>query len=192
MDNKFSAYELDLVQLYDIGEQIINNYKKQLEIDDINATYSLANSIEWNIVQKDENTLTLEMTILERYIWVEFGRLPTSNNTTKWVDSVGDIERWYINKMKRGKLIPKPNQEIPTTQKEIRKVAYAIVNKIHKFGFYGYNSEGKHSLGKSLQKSVNEGLIDKFVNGISQDFADQIKVELNKLSIRKIPKQKKV
>lgn len=192
MDNKFSAYELDLVQLYDIGEQIINNYKEQLDLDNVIASGELVNSIDWNIVQKDENTLTLEMTILERYIWVEFGRLPTSNNTTKWVDSVGDIERWYINKMKRGKLIPKPNQEIPTTQKEIRKVAYAIVNKIHRFGFYGYNSEGKHSLGKSLQKSVNEGLIDKFINGISQDFADQIKVELNKLSIRKIPKQKKV
>lgn len=192
MDNKFSAYELDLVQLYDIGEQIINNYKKQLDLDNVIASGELVNSIDWNIVQKDENTLTLEMTILEHYIWVEFGRLPTSNNTTQWVDSVGDIERWYINKMKRNKLIPKPNQEIPTTQKEIRKVAYAIVNKIHRFGFYGYNSEGKHSLGKSLQKSVNEGLIDKFVNGISQDFADQIKVELNKLSIRKIPKQKKV
>lgn len=189
MDNKFSAYELDLVQLYDIGEQIINNYKEQLEFDDINATNSLVNSIEWNIVQKNENTLTLEMSLFDYWFWVEYGRYPTSNNTTKWVDSVGDIERWYVAKMKKGKIIPKPSQEIPTTQKEIRKVAYAIVQKIHRFGFYEYYSEGKHSLEKSLQKSDNEGLIKKFVNGISQDFAEQIEVELNSLKIRKIPKQ---
>lgn len=191
MDNKFSAYELDLVQLYDIGEQIINNYKEQLDLDNVIASGELVNSIDWNIVQKDENTLTLEMSLFNYWYWVEYGREKTKKLEDKWETPIEDISNWVINKIKRGKFIPKPDKKIPTTQKEIRQVSYAIVNKIHEVGYYGDGDThyGKHPLEKSLQKSVNEGLIDKFINGISQDFADQIKTELNSLSIRKIPKQ---
>lgn len=189
--NKQDPKILDLTALYNVAEEIIQNYKEQLEIDNAVASGDLLNSIEWNIVQKDENTLTLEMSLFDYWFYVEYGRNPTSKNETKWVDSVGDIERWYIAKMKKGKLIPKPNQEIPTTQKEIRKVAYAIVQKIHNFGFYEYYNEGKHSLEKSLQRSEEEKLIERFAMALTQPLCGEVVSELNKIETRKKPKPKR-
>lgn len=183
---------LDLSSLYNVAEEIINNYKEQLEIDNAVASGDLLNSIEWNIVQKDENTLTLEMSLFDYWFYVEYGRNPTQSQSTVWETPIQDISNWIINKIKRGKLIPKPNQEIPTTQKEIRKVAYAIVQKIHKFGYYGYNVEGKHSLEKSLQKSENEQLFERFVNALVQPLCGEIVAELNTLSVRQQPKQRRV
>lgn len=179
---------LDLTQLYNISEQIINNYKQQLEKDNAVASGNLINSIEWNIVQKDENTLTLEMSIAEYFVWVELGRRPTQSNTNSWNNPINDISNWIINKIKRGKLIPKPNQEIPTTQKQIQQVSYAIVNKIHKYGYYDYNSQGKHSLEKSLQKSEIEQLIERFAMALTQPLCGEIVADLKKLEIREKPK----
>lgn len=191
MSKQFDVQDIELSKLYDIGEQIINKYKEQLEIDNINASGSLSNSIEWNIVKKDENTLTLEMQLFDFWIYTEYGRQPTQAQTTEWEDSVGDIKKWIISKIQRGKFIPRPDKQIPTTDREIEQTAYTIVNKIHKYGYYAYNQSGKHPLQTSLQKSANEGLIDKFCNAVGGELANEIVVELNKLSVRPIPKPKR-
>lgn len=188
---QYDVLDIELSKLYDIGKQIIDKYKEQLELDNINASGSLSNSIEWNIVQKDENTLTLEMSLYDYWIYTEYGRQPTQAQTTKWDDSIGDIKKWIINKIEKGKFIPRPDKQIPTTDREIEQTAYAIVNKIHKYGYYGYNQSGKHPLQTSLQKSANEGLIDKFCNAVGGELANEIVVELNKLSVRPIPKPKR-
>lgn len=191
MDLRKRPEILDLTALYNVAEEIIQNYKEQLEIDNAVASGDLLNSIEWNIVQKDENTLTLEMSLFDYWFYVEYGRNPTQSQSTVWETPIQDISNWIINKIKRGKLIPKPNQEIPTTQKEIRKVAYAIVQKIHKFGYYGYNVEGKHSLEKSLQRSEEEKLIERFAIALTQPLCGEVVSELNKIETRKKPKPKR-
>ena len=188
---QYDVLDIELSKLYDIGKQIIDKYKEQLELDNINASGSLSNSIEWNIVKKNENTLTLEMSLFDYWIYTEYGRQPTQAQSTKWDDSVGDIKKWIINKIKKGKFIPRPDKQIPTTDKQIEQTAYAIVNKIHKYGYYEYNQSGKHPLQTSLQKSANEGLIDKFCNAVGGELANEIVVELNKLSVRPKPKPKR-
>ena len=188
---QYDVLDIELSKLYDIGKQIIDKYKEQLELDNINASGSLSNSIEWNIVKKNENTLTLEMSLFDYWIYTEYGRQPTQAQSTKWDDSVGDIKKWIINKIEKGKFIPRPDKQIPTTDKQIEQTAYAIVNKIHKYGYYEYNQSGKHPLQTSLQKSANEGLIDKFCNAVGGELANEIVVELNKLSVRPKPKPKR-
>ena len=188
---RYDVLDIELSKLYDIGKQIIDKYKEQLELDNINASGSLSNSIEWNIVKKNENTLTLEMSLFDYWIYTEYGRQPTQAQSTKWDDSVGDIKKWIINKIEKGKFIPRPDKQIPTTDKQIEQTAYAIVNKIHKYGYYEYNQSGKHPLQTSLQKSANEGLIDKFCNAVGGELANEIVVELNKLSVRPKPKPKR-
>lgn len=186
---KYNANDIELSKLYDVAELIINNYKQQLEIDNINASNDLVNSIEWNIIQKDENTLTLQMDILHYFYYVEFGRQPSK--TDGWENPISDLSNWIINKIKKGTFIPRPDKQIPTTQQEIKKVANAIYDKITKYGFYGYNSEGKHSLDKTLQKSIADGLVEKFCNAIGGEMANEIVVELKQIETRKKPKPKR-
>lgn len=184
--NKQDPKILDLTALYNVAVEIIQNYKEQLEIDNVNATDTLLNSIQWSIIEKD-NLLTLEMQIADYFIYTEYGRNPTQGQSVKWENPVEDIKRWYRKKSAKGKLIPKPNQTIPTTEKEIEKVAYAIVNKIHKYGYYGTTSEGKHSLEKAMKRSKEEELIDRFAMALTQPLAGEVVADLKKLEIREKP-----
>lgn len=184
--NKQDPKILDLTALYNIAVEIIQNYKEQLEIDNVNATDNLLNSIQWSIIEKDD-LLTLEMQIADYFIYTEYGRNPTQGQSIKWENPVEDIKRWYRKKSAKGKLIPKPNQTIPTTEKEIEKVAYAIVNKIHKYGYYGTTSEGKHSLEKAMKRSKEEELIDRFAMALTQPLAGEVVAEIKTLEIRKKP-----
>lgn len=184
--NKQDPKILDLTALYNVAVEIIQNYKEQLEIDNVNATDNLLNSIQWSIIEKDD-LLTLEMQIADYFIYTEYGRNPTQGQSIKWENPVEDIKRWYRKKSAKGKLIPKPNQTIPTTEKEIEKVAYAIVNKIHKYGYYGTTSEGKHSLEKAMKRSKEEELIDRFAMALTQPLAGEVIAEIKTLEIRKKP-----
>jgi hypothetical protein len=184
--NKQDPKILDLTALYNVAVEIIQNYKEQLEIDNVNATDNLLNSIQWSIIEKDD-LLTLEMQIADYFIYTEYGRNPTQGQSIKWENPVEDIKRWYRKKSAKGKLIPKPNQTIPTTEKEIEKVAYAIVNKIHKYGYYGTTSEGKHSLEKAMKRSKEEELIDRFAMALTQPLAGEVVAEIKTLEIRKKP-----
>lgn len=177
---------LDLTALYNVAEEIINNYKQQLEIDNINASNDLVNSIEWNIIQKDENTLTLEMSLFNYWFWVEYGR--SASRTSGWDNPIDDISQWIISKISRGKFIPRADKKIPTTQKEIRKVASAIYKKITNEGYYEHNSQGKYPLHNSLQKSIEEGLLDRFAMALTQPLCGEVVSDLKALEIREKPK----
>lgn len=190
MSKQFDPKILDLTALYNVAEEIINNYKEQLELDNINSSGSLSNSIEWNIAKKDENTLTLEMQLFDYWYYIEYGRNPSVGNSD-WENPISDLSNWIINKIKQGTFIPRPDKQIPTTQQEIKKVANAIYDKITKYGFYGYNSEGKHSLDKTLKKSIADGLVDKFCNAVGGELANEIVVELKQIETRPIPKPKR-
>lgn len=186
-----SPFSFDLVPLYDIADEIINIYKNEIYFNaEAVATGDLLNSIDFEIVQKDDNTLTLQLIVLDYYYFIEFGRKPTEKLKDKWDNPVEDISRWLTKKIERGKFIPKNNREVPSTQKEIRKVSYAIVQKIHDFGFYNYNSEGKKPLEKALQKSIADGLINKFTTALAEQYQNDILVDITGLSdkLKKRPK----
>lgn len=177
-----SPFSFDLVPLYDIADEIIQNYKDEIINIDAVATGNLLNSIDFEIVQKDDNTLTLQLIVLDYYYFIEFGRDKTGKLQSKWDNPVEDISRWLTKKIQRGKFIPKNNREIPTTQKEIRKASYAIVQKIHDFGFYDYTQEGKQPLEKSLKKSIADGLINKFTNVLAEQYQNDIVVDITGLT----------
>lgn len=187
---KKKATEIDLVPLYDIADEIIQNYKQEIINIDAIATGDLLNSIDFEIVQKDENTLTLQLIVLDYYYFIEFGRGKTGKLETKWNDPIGDISRWITKKIQRGKWIGRADRPIPTTSTQIRQAAYAIVQKIHEQGYYGLSQEGKHPLEKSLQKSMGDGLIEKFCNVFKEQYQDDILVDITGLSdkLKKRPK----
>lgn len=189
MDLRKRPEILDLTALYNVAEEIIERYKLELETQDIKGSGALIDSIKWNIIEKDSNTLILEMQLLDYWYYTEYGRQPTSSQSTVWDNPVEDISNWLISKKTRGKLIPRADKPIPTTETEIKKVAYAIVQKIHKYGYYGRNSQGKHSLQNTLNQCKADGTIERFCYALCGAYAEEIKTELNSLKIRKIPKQ---
>lgn len=177
-----NPFTFDLVPLYDIADEIINIYKNEIINIDAVATGNLLNSIDFEIVQKNDNTLTLQLIVLDYYYFIEFGRDKTGKLQSKWDNPVEDISRWLTKKIERGKFIPKNNREIPTTQKEIRKASYAIVQKIHDFGYYDYNHHGKHPLENTLKKSIADGLINKFTNVLAEQYQNDIVVDITGLT----------
>lgn len=190
---KKKVTEIDLVPLYDIADDIIQNYKDELVNSGAVATEELLKSINFEIVQKDENTLTLQLIVLDYYYYVEFGRDKTGKLQSKWADPIGDITRWIEAKKANGRWIGRADRPIPTTQTEIRQAAYAIVQKIHNQGFYTNNGGpyyGKHPLQNSLQKSIGDGLIEKFCNVFKEQYQDDILVDITGLSdkLKKRPK----
>lgn len=182
-----SPFSFDLVPLYDIADEIINIYKNEIYFNaEAVATGNLLNSIDFEIVQKNDNTLTLQLIVLDYYYFIEFGRDKTGKLQSKWDNPVEDISRWLTKKIERGKFIPKNNREVPTTQKEIRKASYAIVKKIHEHGYYtngdGGTRYGKHPLENTLKKSIADGLINKFTNVLAEQYQNDIIVDITGLT----------
>lgn len=177
-----NPFTFDLTPLYDIADEIVQNYRDEIIAIDAIASKNLLNSINFEIVQKDDNTLTLQLIVLDYYYFIEFGRNKTNKLQTKWEASIDDISKWVSKKIQRGKFIPKNNRPIPTTDKEIEKVAYAIVNKIHRVGFYGDTHYGKHPLENSLKKSIADGLIDKFVNVFVEQCQNDVVADISGLT----------
>lgn len=185
-----NAFNFDLVPLYDIADEIINIYKNEIKDIDAIGTGDLLNSIDFDIVQKNDNTLTLQLIVLDYYYFIEFGRKPTDKLETKWENPMYDIGKWVISKIRRGKWIGKANKPIPKTIKDIRRVSYAIIQKIHATGFYDDTHHGKQPLEKALQKSIADGLIDKFTNALAEQYQNDILVDITGLSdkLKKRPK----
>ena len=189
-----NPFTFDLVPLYDIADEIINIYKNEIINIDAIAPGDLLNSIDFDIVQKDDNTLTLQLIVLDYYYFIEWGRDKTGRLDTPWENPVEDISRWINKKIQRGKWIPKNNKPIPTTQKEIRKASYAIIKKIHEHGYYtngdGGTRYGKHPLQNTLKKSIADGLIEKFTNALADQMQNDIVVDITGLSdkLKKRPK----
>ena len=187
---QYDVLDIELSKLYDYGRQIIEKYKEELKIVNAVASEDLLKSIEWTIKRVDDNTLTLEMSLFDYWYYIEYGRNPSVGNS-EWENPIQDLTRWIRYKINQGSLIPKPDYQIPTTQKEIVRFANAIYSKVTKYGFYEYNVEGKHPLENTLKKSIADGLVDKFCNAVGGELANEIVVELNKLSVRPIPKPKR-
>lgn len=183
--NKQDPKILDLTPLYNVAEEIIQNYRDEIIAIDAIGTGTLLDSIDFDIIQVNDNTLTLQLTVAEHYIWVEYGRSPS--RTDGWANPIEDLSQWIISKISRGKFIPRADKKIPTIQKEIRKVASSIYSKITKYGYYGTTSQGKHPLENSLTKSEQEGLIERFAMAMTQPLCGEVVSDFKALEIRKKP-----
>ena len=184
--NKQDSKILDLSPLYNVAEEIIQNYRNEIIAIDAIGTGTLLNSIDFDIIQVNDNTLTLQLSVAEHYIWVEYGRSPS--RTSGWDDPIYDLSKWIISKISRGKFIPRSDKQISTTQKEIRKTASSIYHKITTQGYYGTNQSGKHPLEKSIDKSQADGLIERFAMALTQPLAGEVVADIKKLEIREKPK----
>ena len=173
--------KIDFTSFYDGAAELVQMYKDELERQRVSASGELSRSVDFD-VDYDENDITLYFNMAVWWYYVEKGRRPTgSGGGQTWTNSVQEIERWMRNKMSRGWFVPRRNNKIPRTDKEIKSVAYAIVRKIHREGFYSPNHQGLHILQQVLDKAEATGLLDKMVDSVVQGFDKEVTVEIEKL-----------
>lgn len=173
---------VDWTVLYDYAQQIVDEYKKEINNQKVSASGELADTATFDFDFND-NSVTLYLVLALQWYYVEYSRRPTGSGAgQKWPNAVGDIEQWIRNKMQRGWFVPRNSREIPKTDKEIRKTAWGIVNKIHKVGWYGDTDHyGLHILQTILEKAEASGLLNKIVQGITEQYNNEVTVELQRL-----------
>lgn len=172
---------INFTELYNGAAKIVQMYKQELELQKVNASGELSRSADFD-VDFDENDITVYFIANAQFYYVEYGRRPTgSGGGQTWVDPITDISNWMQNKMSRGWFIPRNSRPIPKTPKEIRRVASAIVRKIHRQGFYDPNSQGKHILRTVLERAEQQGIIQKMVNSVVSAFDEEINVAIEEI-----------
>lgn len=173
--------KIDFTSFYDGAAELVQMYKDELERQRVSASGELSRSVDFD-VDYDENDITLYFNMAVWWYYVEKGRRPTGGGGGQtWANSVQEIEQWMRNKMSRGWFVPRRNNKIPRTDREIKSVAYAIVRKIHREGFYSPNHQGLHILQQVLDKAEATGLLDKMVDSVVQGFDKEVTVEIEKL-----------
>lgn len=167
--------------LYNLAMELATQYQKNLEAAKVNATGALSRAATNYIFTWKGDTLMLVFRLPEEWYYVEHGRKPTSGVTGKpWPNAVEDIIQWIRIKriaprsQMRAARVPRTRKPIPKAEQE-RRLAQAIVRKIHREGFYSPNHQGKHL----LEQSIEEVEIKERLKGILIDaFGKEIKVEL--------------
>ena len=172
---------VDWSKMYDYAQQLVDNYKQELQNQKVSASGELADTATFDF-DFDDNHVTLYLVLALQWYYVEYGRNATGSGAgQRWPNAVGDIEQWIRNKIKRGWFIPRNNRQIPKTDKEIRRTAYGIVKKIHRAGWYGETSYGLHILEDVLERAQSTGLLDKMIQSVASQYDKEIEIEIQKL-----------
>lgn len=138
-------YDLITTILNKYGEEIVNEYRRLLYINNNNASGNLGNTIRY-ITLDNGDTYELEMVLAEQWKYLEYGRKPNSK-----MPPIQDIKDW----IKIKPVIPKGTRKLPNTE----QLAYLISKSIAKKGL-----PARHYLEKtvnSLNFTILEEAIDK-------------------------------
>lgn len=173
--------KVDLTSLYDSAAEIVRMYQEELETQKVNASNSLSQSADFD-VDFDENDIVVYFIYNSYGYYIEHGRKPTGGGGGQsWANSLQDIENWMQSKISRGWWIPRQNQTIPRTPKELRQAAWLIRRKIHREGFYSPNSQGKHILRQVLDRAEASGLVQRMLDSVMKGFDNDINAEIEKI-----------
>lgn len=172
---------VDETALDNLAMELATQYQKNLAEMKVNATGALSRAAINYIFSWEGDTLMLIFRLPEEWYYVEHGRDKTTGKTGKpWPNAVDDILRWIRIKRivprtpMRSARVPKSRKPVPKAVEE-RRMAEAIVRKIHCEGFYSPNHHGLHP----LEKAVEEVAIKERLRGILVDaLGKEIRVEL--------------
>lgn len=183
---------VDETALDNLAMELATQYQKNLAEMKVNATGALSHAATNYIFSWKGDTLMLIFRLPEEWYYVEHGRDKTTGKTGKpWPNAVDDILQWIRIKRivprtpMRSARVPKSRKPVPKAVEE-RRMAEAIVRKIHREGFYTptHYGEGLRPLSihfglHPLEKAVEEVAIKERLRGILVDaLGKEIRVEL--------------
>lgn len=154
--------------LNDFGQMLVEEYKDQLILNDVNASDELYNSVNY-IFKENGGTFEVSLELADYWKYVENGR-----KAGKW-PPISAIEKWIEIKP----VIPRPmkNGKLPTTQ----QLAFLISRKI--YGFITRNGKlipidsGGIKPRPILQQTIDE-VWDIMNEYIAEAFAKDLETEI--------------
>ena len=146
--------------LNDFGKFLVEEYKDNLILEDVNASDNLYNSVTY-MVERNDKTFEVKLSLADYWAFVEKGRRAGSK-----FPPVSAIERWIEVKP----VLPRPmsNGKLPTN----KQLAYLISRKIAIEGI---------SPKPLLQRSVDNvwGVFEEFIaEAFAKDLQKEINIEL--------------
>lgn len=164
--------DLDLTALYDLADECIAMYHQEINaIQAIGYNKGLMNSTATWVQGNSENEIKMQFILPDYYIFVEDGREPSRKrenpkkvyqNILNWVRAKG-----ITGQAKNGRK--------PPTQEQL---AWVIYKKIHKQGYYGFDSHGKHPLQTTLQRMESANIKQRAADIVAKTLNNEIHAEL--------------
>ena len=141
--------------LNQFGERFIDEYKTKLDDEDVNATYTLSNSVSYYI-EFEGNTFEVSINLKEYWKYVENGR-----KAGKW-PPLNAIKDWVMKKP----IIPRPmnNGKLPT----LNQLAFLIQRKIGMEGI-----EARPLFQMTFQEVMDE-FDERIYDAIEQDILESL------------------
>ena len=141
--------------LNQFGERFIDEFKTKLDDEDVNATYTLSNSVSYYI-EFEGNTFEVSINLKEYWKYVENGR-----KAGKW-PPLNAIKDWVMKKP----IIPRPmnNGKLPT----LNQLAFLIQRKIGMEGI-----EARPLFQMTFQEVMDE-FDERIYDAIEQDILESL------------------
>ena len=173
-----NGLEIDITKLYDIGQELLDKYKKRLTMIDAKASGDLINTATYDIQLKGY-TVELSFDLMNYWWQIEYGR-GRNKGQEDWPDPVGDIKNWLQIKIFSGKFMPQPGKPLPTTEKQMKQVAWVIADKISR---KGYQRTGEKA--EPLQRTLDENmdLLKKFGEIVADQIGEEVIAEFKSLNM---------
>ena len=151
--------------LNDFGKFLVEEYKDNLILEDVNASDSLYNSVTY-MVEKNNTTYEVKLNLMHYWKYVENGRRAGGK-----FPPVSAIEKWIEVKP----VLPRPmsNGKLPTN----KQLAYLIARKISIDGI---------APRPLLQQSVDEvwrSMQEFIAEALAKDMQKEINIELSSMGV---------
>ncbi len=164
--------DLDMTALFDLADECIAMYHQEINaIQAIGYNKGLLNSTATWVQGDNPDEIKMQFILPDYYIFVEEGRKPTKRSENpeyvyeqilKWVRAKN-----IVGRATNGKKAP--------TQEQI---ARAIYNKIHRVGYYGYDSHGQHPLKTTMQRMTSARMAQRAADIVAKTLNNEIHAEL--------------